>query len=115
MKAQSTGVVVALRLGVTLSFALIVLGLLLAFWQPTAGAIGPGHLHSVAAAAAGGSGASIIHVGILILMLTPFMRVVVLVGHFARQRDLSFVVVSFGVLLLLIITILVGLFWEAPR
>ena len=56
----------------------------------------------------------VIHIGILALLLTPFARVVVLVAQAARQRDLSFVFVSFGVLLLLITTILVGLFWEAP-
>jgi uncharacterized membrane protein len=115
VRASSTGVVTALRAGVAVSFLLIVAGLLLAFTQPPTGAIGPGELRGLPAAIASLHGASLIHLGILVLILTPFMRVVVLVGHFARQRDLSFVLVSFGVLLLLITTIVIGLLWEAPR
>lgn len=114
MKGESTAVANALRAGVALSFILLVVGLALALAHPAATPLSPRQLPGMASAIRTGDAAMVIHIGILVLLLTPFARVVVLVAQFARQRDLSFVFVSFGVLLLLITTILVGLFWEAP-
>jgi Protein of unknown function (DUF1634) len=50
-----------------------------------------------------------LHVGLLVLMLTPFARVVVLLVEFVREREFSFAFISFVVLLLLSLGVTIGL------
>ncbi|MFN2443475.1 MAG: DUF1634 domain-containing protein [Thermoanaerobaculia bacterium] len=44
---------------------------------------------------------SLVHAGLMILLLTPISRVVVLIFQFARERDRAFFLMSVGVLFLL--------------
>ncbi len=59
----------------------------------------PDHLGSV----------GVIHLGLVVLMLTPFVRVLVLIGEFIRAREIAFVMISVAVLLLLITGVTIGL------
>lgn len=51
---------------------------------------------------------AIMHAGIIVLLLTPFLRVLTLLVDFIRSGERSFVFISLGVLLLLIISSAVG-------
>jgi len=57
-----------------------------------------------------GSGHSkgLIHVGIVILLLTPFLRVLTLLIDFERSKERPFVFISIGVLLLLVVSSALG-------
>ena len=54
------------------------------------------------------SSVGFLHLGILLLMATPFTRLFTLIVEFARAREFAFVWITAGVLLLLIISIAVG-------
>lgn len=46
----------------------------------------------------------LVHAGLAILVLTPLSRVIVLAAFFTRRREWSFAAISFGVLLLLVVS-----------
>lgn len=46
--------------------------------------------------------------GLVVLVLTPLARVVLLTKIFARERDWPFAAISFGVLLLLIVSMILA-------
>ena len=52
-----------------------------------------------------GEATAIINLGILLMMLTPFMRVAVAVFSFLGEKDFRYAVVAFGVMLILLFTI----------
>lgn len=55
-----------------------------------------------------GSGASIIALGLLVLIATPIARVVFAILGFARERDLLYTVISFVVLAILVFSLVHG-------
>ena len=55
-----------------------------------------------------GSGASIIALGLLVLIATPIARVVFAVVGFARERDMLYTVISFVVLAILVFSLVHG-------
>ncbi len=69
-----------LRMGAAGSFALIVLGLLLAVLQP------------------GSAAQAVTTAGILLLLATPVLRIVVSLFAFAREKEWKYVLISLGVL-----------------
>ena len=101
--------VLILRLGVALSCALFVVGILANAVDPIAfGTIKPDHIPLLPRALMHGSPAAMLHIGILVLLITPVARVVAMALSFARERDFSFAAISIGVLLLLIVSLMVG-------
>lgn len=71
--------------------------------------IAPDQVRRVLADALHGDPAALAHIGILVLLATPFARVVVLVTEFIRARDRAFTAISIGVLLMLGLSIAIGL------
>ena len=55
-----------------------------------------------------GSGASIIALGLLVLIATPIARVVFAIVGFARERDMLYTVISFIVLAILVFSLVHG-------
>jgi uncharacterized membrane protein len=55
-----------------------------------------------------GSGASIIALGLLVLIATPIARVVFAIIGFARERDMLYTVISFVVLAILVFSLVHG-------
>jgi uncharacterized membrane protein len=68
----------------------------------------PPQLAEIARRAVGGDGEAVIEAGLLLLMLTPFARVVVLAAGWLVARDWAFAAVAVVVLLLLAISIALG-------
>jgi hypothetical protein len=96
-----TGVVVA---GLLLATGLAVA---LAGGQPlTAGP--PGPIAELPGRAVAGDGGALIELGLLVLIITPGMRVVVLAVGWASAGDRRFAAVAGVVLLLLILSVLLG-------
>ena len=98
----------ALGAGLWVSGALMVLGLLLASWRPAPAPAGPPDWPRIARAAAGGNGAALTLLGILALIATPYLRVLLLAGAFAKGRQWRMLAVSLAVLSLLLAGILLG-------
>jgi uncharacterized membrane protein len=99
-------IALALRYGSLISTLVMALGLsvLLAraavlFFSPSeaAGEFWVRHVRGAALAAMQG--------GILLLLLTPIFRIMVAVGSFALERDLKYVLISLGVLLVVLLSI----------
>ncbi len=55
-----------------------------------------------------GSGASIIALGLLVLIATPIARVIFAIVGFARERDMLYTVISFVVLAILVFSLVHG-------
>jgi uncharacterized membrane protein len=55
-----------------------------------------------------GSGASIIALGLLVLIATPIARVIFAIVGFARERDMLYTVISFVVLAILVLSLIHG-------
>jgi uncharacterized membrane protein len=56
-----------------------------------------------------GEPTAIINLGILLMMLTPFMRVIVAIFSFLGEKDFKYAAVAFGVMLILLFTIVPSL------
>ena len=56
-----------------------------------------------------GEPTAIINLGILVMMLTPFLRVVVAAFSFLMEKDSTYAAVAFGVMLILLATMLPSL------
>ena len=52
---------------------------------------------------------SLVHVGIVVLLLTPIARLLAVATEFSIRRETSFVLISVGVLLLLGASVLIGM------
>jgi len=93
-----------------MSFSLLVLGVMLQYVQPRpTGLLQPANPARVIATAVRGNAISIIHLGVLLLMLTPLARVLILMLEFFRNREMSFAIISIGVLFLLALSAVIGL------
>lgn len=96
-----------LRVGVWTSTLLIAVGLFLALVRPESAqweaqtSTSPGSLTNMLSSQRGQSSA-ILFAGLLVLMLTPFVRVVATMAAFASEKDWKFVAVALTVFLLLI-------------
>lgn len=103
-------VVLTLKVGVALSFSLLLLGLL---WtlalslpsgktpaqtvrDPSTGALYPNTL--------------LLHAGLLTLMATPILRVIASLQHFWLHRDARYTLISAAVLLVILVSILISIF-----
>jgi uncharacterized membrane protein len=62
----------------------------------------------IVADAAAGSGRGVIQLGLLLLIATPVARVVFSVFAFARQRDLTYVLLTLVVLAVLLVSLFFG-------
>jgi uncharacterized membrane protein len=90
-----------LRGGVVISACLMIVGLLIAVLRGATGAqhgsgmgwIGRGILH--------GDGRAILELGLLILMVTPVLRMLMVAYYFARARVVPLLLASIGVLVIL--------------
>lgn len=111
-----------LRAGVVLSLVVILAGTLLTFWHHRdymtnstsireltgAGWEFPHDLRAVAASALAGEGRGLVVGGLLILILTPVMRVALTLVMFFVEKDRPYVLLSAIVLALLTISFLLG-------
>lgn len=109
MTHERAGVSRTLRVGVAVSFAFLVLGLLRALTDTPVALLDPGISAELFAEAATGDASALIHLGLLALMVTPLLRVGVLISHFLRARERTFALIAIGVLCLLVVSIAVGL------
>jgi uncharacterized membrane protein len=94
---------------VAISFVLVLVGLFQAMLQPQPLIVPSPAPGEIASGIRAGSPAATVMAGLLVLMLTPFARVLVLGFEFARQREGPFVAISIVVLLLLITSIVIGM------
>lgn len=98
-----------LRFGVLLSCALLIAGLSLYLAHPHAvRSIRVGDLRQIVRSGEYLSDATLVHAGLLVLMLTPLSRVIVLTIEFLRRREPAFALIATGVLLLIGITVALG-------
>ena len=111
-----------LRIGVTVSLAVIVLGSIVAFLHhpdlarsttelqrlTRPGAAVPQTLVDVLSGVEALNGPSIVALGLLLLILTPVLRVAVSIVTFARERDRLYVLITSAVLGLLVLSFLLG-------
>ncbi|SRR5579875_3339776 len=104
-----------LRAGVVVSGVIIALGSLLYFIEAARQPHGP-HATSheltaiggIAHALLTGDPLAIIMLGLILLLLTPVLRVIVSIGAFALERDWRYVAITSLVLIILIISFLLG-------
>ena len=101
----------SLRWGVAVSAALLVAGVILLLAQGTSSGWGPtpAHLNALGTGLVSGSPVAFLLLGFLVLILTPFLRVVISVASFAVARDRAFAAITLFVLVVLGVSILVGL------
>jgi uncharacterized membrane protein len=116
-----------LRIGVTLAAVLVAIGGIMALRHPESTVPNFRIFHTPGEAATAapvstaiysisavfhqlrdGSGASIIALGLLVLIATPIARVVFAVIGFARERDMLYTVISFVVLAILVFSLVHG-------
>lgn len=91
-----------LRIGVLASAAFLIAGLVDAILAPDPAAwISPSTLIADLRNLPFLRTVSLVHAGLVILLLTPILRVIALLFQFARERDRAFVLMSLGVLFLL--------------
>jgi uncharacterized membrane protein len=114
---------IALRTGVLLSMAVIVIGVALTFVHhpdyfrsrpalgelTSAGATYPHTIRAVASDARQGHGQAIAMVGILLLIATPIVRVALSTALFAVEKDKLYAGITLVVLILLLVSLLTGL------
>ena len=111
-----------LRVGVVTSLSFVLIGLLLMFIHhpsylvsvmdlqrlTSPGAAFPHTLRDVVNGLLAGRGQAVVAVGLLMLIVTPIMRVAVSIIAFALQRDRAFALITSGVLTILIISFVLG-------
>jgi uncharacterized membrane protein len=102
-----------LRAGVVVSGAIIAVGVLIYYVRAATGHRLPADtiphtLHMVTHGLATGDPLAIIALGLLLLLLTPVIRVAVSIGAFAIERDWRYVAITTVVLVILIISFLLG-------
>ena len=110
-----------LRAGVSISLALVVIGTVVSFVHHpdyarssealarlTRPGMAPHDLRQVGAGLASVRGQAIVMLGLLVLMVTPVLRVAVSLVSFLRNRDRAFALLTSAVLLLLVLSLLLG-------
>ena len=107
-----------LRFGISLAATLMILGGWFYIQHPTMQPADYQHFHGTSEAlrnlgkvltgARLADSTSVLELGIVLLIATPVARVALCVVDFARQRDMLYVVVSLGVLLVLLYSLFRG-------
>ncbi len=100
-----------LKVGVILSAAVILIGLILYLVTGTGGYDGgafPTNLLLILQGLLSLKPYAVILAGLLILILTPFFRVGVSIIVFVREKDMLYVVITSAVFLILIISLILG-------
>jgi uncharacterized membrane protein len=111
-----------LRIGVVTSLAVVVAGLVLMFAQHAEpfssttslqelikpGAVFPHTLAAVSRGASRMQGEAIVAIGLLLLILTPVVRVAVSILAFLYQRDRIFTFITLTVLIILLMSFVIG-------
>ena len=102
-----------LRAGVVVSGAIIAVGVLLYYVRVASGAPAPADtiphtLPMVTHGLAAGDPVAIITLGLLLLLLTPVVRVAVSIGAFAIEHDWRYVAITTIVLVILIVSFFLG-------
>lgn len=100
----------ALLIGVLVSCALLVVGLLLQLGLR--GSSSMLRASELSAELEQFSAAALVHLGILVLMATPLARLVALTIEFAKSREYAFAALAIGVLFLLGVSVIIGLTQE---
>ena len=99
-----------LRIGVGVSAALAVIGMIVIVFHHPTNVIGHRmtNIREVLDSIRAGHGQGIAMLGLLLLIATPVMRVAVSIGIFVRERDFTFVLITTTVLLLLLLSFVLG-------
>ncbi|AKP67625.1 DUF1634 domain-containing protein [Companilactobacillus ginsenosidimutans] len=100
-----------LRVGVIVSAAVIVIGILLYFFNGGAGYPNgewPRRFGVMFQGIAQGKSYAVIMLGIFLLILTPVLRVVVSIYAFAKEHDRLYVYITTAVLIILIFAMIFG-------
>ncbi len=97
-----------LLVGVMASIAVMLLGLVLLFFNPGAASHHTGPIVATVVAAFHGNPMAIITVGILLLMMTPAIRVVTCIIGFLVERDWAYTAIAVAVALVLTFSIFVA-------
>jgi len=100
---------VIMRIGVFIAMATMLIGLVLFFIHP--GVIQPENMGQIWQGILAGDGVSWMMLGLLFLILTPVLRVVSSIFYFMRARDITYVIITSLVLIILII----GMFYGASH
>jgi uncharacterized membrane protein len=108
VKPRNPLVAATLLAGVTISFVLLAVGFLQAIADPVPLIAETPTPYVALRGALSGEASATIMAGLLVLMLTPFARVIVLLYEFARAREGSFVAISIVVLCLLVTSIAIS-------
>ena len=101
-------IVYILRIGVIVSAVIILIGMLLLFFQPTNDQV-PTDLWLIFQGVLKLNGEAFIMLGLFCLILTPVLRVVVSIVAFAKEKDYLYVIITLIVLVILIIGMTFGL------
>ena len=97
-----------LRIGVIVSAVIILIGMLLLFFQPTNDQV-PTDLWLIFQGVLKLNGEAFIMLGLFCLILTPVLRVVVSIVAFAKEKDYLYVIITLIVLVIMIIGMTFGL------
>lgn len=103
---RSIGVI--LRIGVIVSAAIILIGMILLFFQPATKQV-PTSLSLILNGLLQLNGEAFIMLGLFCLILTPVLRVVVSIFAFAKEKDYLYVAITIIVLVILVIGMSFGL------
>lgn len=100
-----------LQVGVTLSAVIVAVGIVMFLVTHHGGYPVAGFPHTISGVLAGvaqGKPYAVISLGLLVLLLTPVLRVAVSLGSFVVEQDRIYVVVTFYVLAVLIASFFLG-------
>ncbi|MDR9856771.1 DUF1634 domain-containing protein [Paenibacillus sp. VCA1] len=100
-----------LRVGVIISACVIILGLILLFIRGESGYPGefyPHNLHDIFGGLIQFKPYAVITVGLMLLILTPVLRVAISIWVFAREGDKLYVIITSIVLVILIVSFAIG-------
>ncbi len=100
-----------LQVGVTLSAAIVAVGIVMFLITHQGGYPIAGFPHTISGVLSGvvqGKPYAVISLGLLVLLLTPVLRVAVSLGSFVVEQDRIYVVVTFYVLAVLIASFFLG-------
>ena len=101
-----------LRIGVTISSIVILIGLLMYFFNGGSGyksGYYPTSLNTIEQGISQGKSFAVIMLGLLLLISTPVLRVITSIVPFYLERDWTYVVITTIVLIILIISLFIGI------
>lgn len=110
MSRRFAGAAAALRAGAWISIAFLALGLIDSVFAPDPIApVRPSELREAAAGLLRLQTGSLLHLGLLALLVTPIVRLIAVAVEVVRARDTTFALLTLGVLLLLTSSIWIGM------